>query len=119
MNAPPAVLARLFPESTTIERPTAFQDDEGAIEQTWDVLHTAIPSQFSPMGGDSEVRDASGEFVKATAVCYLQGDFDISETDRALTRGGTFDIVSVGRDSYAIYTVLHLEHREPAAEGFS
>lgn len=118
MNAPAAVLARLFPETATIERPSFSQDEEGAQEATWATFEAAVASQFSPMGG-GEIRNAAGEFVRSSDQVILKGDHDIAETDRCLTRGVTFDIVGVQRDSYALVTVLHLERRDNDDAGSS
>lgn len=110
----------MFPETADIERRSVSQDDEGGIEETWSALFTDIPSQFasqsSPGGPDTEARTNDGEFVRTAEQVILQGDYEIAESDRCITRGRTYDITAIQRDSYALVTVLHLEERERDTE---
>ena len=114
MHASAAQLARLFPDLATISDRTITQDAEGTVEETFSPLFVDIPAQFSPLGGaDTEVRNATGEFVSAAYLVHLQGDYDIEETSRCTIRGLVLDIVAILRDSYGLVTTLHLEEREP------
>lgn len=122
MHASAAVLARLFPDEATIERPTDSQDDEGGITQSWSTVYADIPAQFAPLGGsltvqDSERRVAAGEFVQGRWQAILQGDYAVTERDRCLIRGKRYGITGSLRDSYAIATVLHLEDLDPDSTG--
>jgi head-tail adaptor len=117
-RAPESVLARVFPETTDIERATISQDAEGTVEETWSTLYTDIPSQFSTEG-ETEPRTPAGEFVKRESTLHLRGDWDIAEHDRAVTRGVAFDITAVHHNSYAVITTLEVEERVMDEEGSS
>jgi len=113
----------MFPETADIERRSVSQDDEGGIEETWSAFLSDIPSQFAPLqgggAGNTEARTGDGEFVHAQTQVILQGDHEVTEQDRCLTRGQVFDIIGVQRDSYALVTVLNLELRERDTEDSS
>jgi hypothetical protein len=120
MGAPQAVLDRLFPETATIEEPANAQEvEEGQLERMWTAVHADVPSQFSPVEGtsrDTEVRTGAGEFARRNNVLHLLGDLDITEEMRCITRGVTYDVVAVFRDSYRLVTTLHIEERQPTEE---
>ena len=121
IHANTALQRRLWPDDATIEQVSTSQGDEGEVIESWSTRWSDIPAQFAPLGGSETVRDtedrtAAGDYVKAGWQVILQGDYAVEESDRCVTRGMTYGITAVLRDSYAIATVLHLEELAPVEE---
>jgi head-tail adaptor len=111
----PRATDRLYPDRITIEQREVSRDEEGGDEETWSTRHADIPCQFGPSVSESEAVESAGTFVARELTANLLGDWpEIDESDRAKIAsqpGRLFDILGIGRDSYAVVTGLRLEER--------
>jgi len=112
----PQAVARMFPDSATIERPTSSFDSEGSQEQTWDVVASDVPAQLSDpsvnVAPESEVRSPEGTFVLREQQLFLLGDVDVQEADRVTIDGHIYDVRSASEHSYReVYTSCRVELR--------
>jgi len=82
----------LLVNSCTIQRYTeGVQDDYGNPDKTWAVLHTDEPCRWStPKNREIMV---GAEVVIAELELFL-GDIDITERDRVILDGRTYEVIS-------------------------
>lgn len=112
----PQTVARMFPDSATIERNTPSRDEEGGEVEEWTVVDSAVPAQLSDpsvnVTAESEDRAAVGTFVLREQQLFLLGDIDVQEADRVIIGDRIYDVRGTGEHSYkAIYTSCRVEQR--------
>ena len=91
-----ARFASLLPDLATIQRPTVTADGAGGQTMAYSVLVSGVPCRLSPAQG-GETSASSGDRVadEATAVITFKAGQDITEADRIVIAGQTFDITLV------------------------
>jgi head-tail adaptor len=90
--------ASLLPDLATIQRPVTVADGAGGLATTWPVLVSGVPCRLSPVqGGESSAASTGGDRVadEATAIITFAAGQDITEADRIVIAGQTFDITLV------------------------
>lgn len=107
----PRAIARLLPDRALIEMRSSSTDAEGGTSDTWSTRVSSVRCQLAPAGDVTEIRNASGEFVRVDAVCYLQGNVAVIESDRITVHGDTFEVIGVQHDSYDVVTVVSVQRR--------
>ena len=90
----------LLADSCTIQRAAASRTAQGGTRQTWSDLATGVPCRLDVLRGlqitasnEKEIDGALGVVLDYTL--YLRHDQDITEKDRVILDGHTFQIQSV------------------------
>ena len=91
-----ARFATLLPDLATIQRPTVTADGAGGQTMTFAVFATAVPCRLSPVkGGESSASSGDRVADEATAIITFKAGQDITEADRIVIAGQTFDVTLV------------------------
>lgn len=94
--------ARMLPDRATIQRSTDAPDGGGGLTQTWAPLAADVPCRLAPVGGgEDSARGGSGGGDRisdsATAIVTFRAGQDVTEADRIVIAGQTFDVQLVRR----------------------
>lgn len=90
-------VARLLPDSATIERKTAVSDLGGGTTETWANQATGVSCRIEPAGGGETGATADRVNDETSHVVYFAAGTDIAETDRVLIGGQVYEITAVHR----------------------
>ncbi len=90
----------MLPDRATIQRPGVVADGGGGQTTTYPVLATLVPCRLAPVGaGEDSERASRGDRIadESTAVVTFAAGQDITEADRIVIAGQTFDVQLVRR----------------------
>ncbi len=89
----------MLPDRATIQRPIVVADGGGGSDTSYPTLATEVPCRLAPVDGGEDDRAGGGQRIDATAtaiVTFAAGQ-DVTESDRVVIDGQTFDVQLVRR----------------------
>lgn len=93
--------AEELPDRATIQRNTSTPDGGGGFTQSWATLAADVPCRLAPVGGgeDSARGSSGGDRIsdEATSIITFAAGQDVTEADRIIVAGQTFDVQLVRR----------------------
>lgn len=88
---------QMMRDTCTLERKTRVSDGAGGSTETWADQAADVPCFIEPAGG-GEIGMAGDRISdKTTHVVYLPAGTDVTEADRVIVAGDTFDVTAVRR----------------------
>ncbi len=91
--------ASLLPDVATVQRAVVTADGGGGQTEAWTVLAEAVPCRLSPVGGGETKRGSArgGDRIadEAISIVTFAAGTDITEADRVVIAGDTFDVTLV------------------------
>src|SRR5690349_3930113 len=100
INAMRAAADALLAATCTIQRAVGARTDQGGTRQTWSNLATSVPCRLDVLRGltinasnEKEIDGALGVVMDYTL--YMKHDQDITEKDRVILGGHTFEVQAV------------------------